>query len=92
MQLFVYYKFLEQEQADVKQRVQTMQAKLQQRFPRLLVQLMKRPTTDELGLVTWMETYDLGLSDLSDFKLELDRAAEQEKLPHPRRTEVFINC
>ena len=48
MQLFVYYKFLEQEQADVKQRVQTMQTKLQQRFPQLLVQLMKRPKTDEL--------------------------------------------
>jgi hypothetical protein len=53
---------------------------------------MRRPSPDELGQVTWMEIYDLGLSDFSVFKLELERAAEQEKLPQPRRTEVFINC
>jgi len=92
MQLFVYYKFLEEEQTDVKQRVQTMQAKLQQRFPRLLVQLMKRPTTDELGLVTWMETYDLSQIVFDDFKSELDRYSLELTLPQPRRNEQFVNC
>ena len=92
MQLFVYYKFLEQEQADVKQRVQTMQAKLQQRFPQLLVQLMKRPKTDELGLVTWMETYDLAQIVFDDFRSELDRYSLELTLPQPRRHEQFVNC
>lgn len=92
MQLFVYYKFLEEEQTDVKQRVQTMQAKLQQRFPQLLVQLMKRPKTDELGLVTWMETYDLSQIVFDDFKSELDRYSLELTLPQPRRNEQFVNC
>ena len=92
MQLFVYYKFLEEEQTDVKQRVQTMQTKLQQRFPRLLVQLMKRPKTDELGLVTWMETYDLSQIVFDDFKNELDRYSLELNLPQPRRNEQFVNC
>ena len=92
MQLFVYYKFLEEEQTDVKQRVQTMQTKLQQRFPRLLVQLMKRPKTDELGLVTWMETYDLSQIDFTDFKSELDRYSLELTLPQPRRNEQFVKC
>ena len=39
-----------------------------------------------------MEIYELGSSDLSVFKLELERAAAQEKLPNPRRTELFVNC
>ncbi|PHY06038.1 MAG: hypothetical protein CK528_11200 [Alcaligenaceae bacterium] len=92
MQLFVYYKFLEEEQADVKQRVQAMQAKLQQRFPQLLVQLMKRPKIDELGLVTWMETYDLSQIVFEDFKHELDRYSLELALPQPRRNEQFVNC
>lgn len=92
MQLFVYYKFLEEEQADVKQRVQTMQAKLQQRFSQLRVQLMKRPKTDELGLVTWMETYDLSQINFIDFKSELDRYTLELTLPQPRRNEQFVNC
>ena len=92
MKLFVYYKFLPDEYPELKTQVQRLQALLQTQFPQLSAQVMKRPTPDELGQVTWMEIYDLGSSDLSVFKLELDRAAEQEKLPHPRRTEVFINC
>jgi hypothetical protein len=39
-----------------------------------------------------MEIYDLGLSDFAVFKFELERAAEQEKLPQPRRTEQFVDC
>ena len=72
--------------------VQHMQMRMQTQFPQLSAQVMKRPTPDELGQVTWMEIYELGSSDLSVFKLELDRAAAQEKLPNPRRTELFVNC
>jgi hypothetical protein len=39
-----------------------------------------------------MEIYELGSNDFSVFKLELERAAEQEKLPQPRRTEQFVDC
>jgi hypothetical protein len=69
-----------------------MHLRLNKQFSQLSAQVMKRPAPDELGQVTWMEIYDLGSSDVSVFKLELDRAAEQEKLPHPRRTEQFVDC
>jgi Domain of unknown function (DUF4936) len=92
MKLFVYYKFLPTEYPELKTHVQQMQMRLQKQFLQLSAQIMKRPTPDELGQVTWMEIYDLGSSDFSVFKLELDRAAEQENLPHPRRTEQFVNC
>lgn len=92
MKLFVYYKFLPNQYPELKTLVQQMQMRLQKQFSQLSAQVMKRPTPDELGQVTWMEIYDLGSSDLSVFKLELDRAAAQEKLPQPRRTEHFVNC
>jgi len=92
MKLFVYYKFLPKQYPELKTLVQKVQVRLQTQFPQLSAQVMKRPTPDELGQVTWMEIYDLGSSDLSVFKLELDRAAEQEKLPQPRRTEQFVDC
>lgn len=72
--------------------VQQMQRRMQTKFAQLGAQVMKRPSPDELGQVTWMEIYDLGSNDVSIFKLELDRAAEQEKLPQPRRTEQFEGC
>jgi hypothetical protein len=92
MKLFVYYKFLPNQYPELKTHVQQMQVLLQTQFPQLSAQVMKRPTPDELGQVTWMEIYELGSSDLSVFKLELERAAAQEKLPNPRRTELFVNC
>lgn len=92
MKLFVYYKFMPNEHPELKTLVQQMQMRLQSQFPQLSAQVMKRPSSDELGQVTWMEIYDLGSSDFYAFKRELDRAAEQEKLPHPRRTEQFIEC
>ena len=87
-----YFKFLPNQYPELKTLVQQMQMRLQKQFSQLSAQVMKRPTPDELGQVTWMEIYDLGSSDLSVFKLELDRAAAQEKLPQPRRTEHFVNC
>jgi hypothetical protein len=92
MKLFVYYKFLPDEYPELKMHVQQMQMRLQKQFPQLSAQVMKRPAPDELGQVTWMEIYDLGSNDFSVFKLELERAAEQEKLPQPRRTEQFVDC
>jgi hypothetical protein len=92
MKLFVYYKFLPDAYPELKMHVQQMQMRLQKQFLQLGAQVMKRPSPDELGQVTWMEIYELGSNDFSVFKLELERAAEQEKLPQPRRTEVFINC
>jgi hypothetical protein len=92
MKLFVYYKFLPDKYPELKMHVQQMQMRLQTQFPQLSAQVMKRPSPDELGQVTWMEIYDLGLSDFSVFMLELERAAAQEKLPNPRRTELFVNC
>jgi hypothetical protein len=92
MKLFVYYKFLPDAYPELKMHVQQMQMRLQKQFLQLGAQVMKRPSPDELGQVTWMEIYDLGLSDFSVFKLELERAAEQEKLPQPRRTEQFVDC
>ena len=92
MKLFVYYKFLPDAYPELKTYVLQMQVQLQKQFPQLKAQVMKRPTPDELGQVTWMEIYDLGAGDFSLFKLELERTGEQEKLPHPRRTEQFINC
>jgi len=92
MKLFVYYKFLPDEYPELKMHVQQMQMRLQTQFPQLSSQVMRRPTPDELGQVTWMEIYDLGSGDLSAFTLELNRAAAQEKLPQPRRTEHFVNC
>jgi hypothetical protein len=92
MKLFVYYKFLPDGYPELKMQVQQMQMRLQKQFLHLSAQVMKRPSPDELGQVTWMEIYDLGLSDFSVFKLELERAAEQEKLPQPRRTEQFVDC
>ena len=92
MKLFVYYKFLPDEYPELKMRVQQMQMRLQTQFAQLSAQVMKRPSPDELGQVTWMEIYDLGSNDVSIFKLDLDRAAEQEKLPQPRRTEQFVGC
>lgn len=92
MKLFVYYKFLPDAYPELKIHVQQMQMRLQKQFLQLGAQVMKRPSPDELGQVTWMEIYELGSNDFSVFKLELERAAEQEKLPQPRRTEVFINC
>lgn len=92
MKLFVYYKFLPNQYPELKTLVQQMQMRLQKQFSQLSAQVMKRPSPDEHGQVTWMEIYDLGLNDFSVFKFELERAAEREKLPHPRRTEVFINC
>jgi hypothetical protein len=92
MKLFVYYKFLPDEYPELKMHVQQMQMRLRTQFAQLSAQVMRRPSPDELGQVTWMEIYDLGLSDFSVFKLELERAAEQEKLPQPRRTEQFVDC
>ena len=92
IKLFVYYKFLPDAYPELKMHVQQMQMRLQKQFLQLSADVMKRPTPDELGQVTWMEIYELGSSDLSVFKLELDRAAAQEKLPNPRRTELFVNC
>jgi hypothetical protein len=92
MKLFVYYKFLPDAYPELKIHVQQMQMRLQKQFLQLGAQVMKRPSPDELGQVTWMEIYELGSNDFSVFKLELERAAEQEKLPQPRRTEVFISC
>jgi len=92
MKLFVYYKFLPDAYPELKMHVQQMQMRLQKQFLQLGAQVMKRPSPDELGQVTWMEIYELVSNDFSVFKLELERAAEQEKLPQPRRTEVFINC
>jgi hypothetical protein len=92
MKLFVYYKFLPDSYPALKMHVLQMQIKLQKQFPQLKAQVMKRPTPDELGQVTWMEIYDLETSDFSVFTPELDRAVEQEKLPHPRRTEQFVDC
>ena len=92
MKLFVYYKFFPNQYPELKTHVQQMQMRLQTQFPQLSAQVMRRPSPDELGQVTWMEIYDFGLSDFSVFKLELERAAEQEKLPQPRRTEQFVDC
>ena len=92
MKLFVYYKFLPDEHPELKMHVQQMQLRLQTQFPQLSAQVMRRPLPDELGQVTWMEIYDLGLSDFAVFKFELERAAEQEKLLQPRRTEQFVDC
>jgi len=92
MKLFVYYKFLPDEYPELKMRVQHMQMRMQTQFVQLGAQVMKRPSPDELGQVTWMEIYDLGSNDFAVFKFELERAAEQEKLPQPRRTEQFVDC
>ena len=75
MKLFVYYKFLPDEHPELKMHVQQMQLRLQTQFPQLSAQVMRRPLPDELGQVTWMEIYDLGLSDFAVFKFELERAA-----------------
>lgn len=92
MKLFVYYKFLPLEQPALKARVEGMQGNLQKTFTALNAQLLKRPKPDELGQVTWMEIYDVSLADFDEFQVVLEQAAQQAKLPHPRRNEQFISC
>ena len=87
--IYIYFRADPARTDEVLQAFSLHQAQLTR--PRGALRLARRQE-DAPGQVTWMEIYELGSSDLSVFKLELDRAAAQEKLPNPRRTELFVNC
>ena len=75
MKLFVYYKFLPDEYPELKMHVQHMQMRMQTQFAQLGAQVMKRPSPDELGQVTWMEIYE-GVGDIDAFEQCLAAAAQ----------------
>ncbi len=91
MNLFVYYKFLPSEFPCILKSVESLQRQLQEEFSLVTCGLLKRPHPDETGHHTWMETYTLDKLDVERIKSRLDQLAQEEKLPSPRRNEIFIN-
>ena len=90
MILYVYFKFMVQDDPAVPGAVRAMQADLGQEFPQALSRLMKRPDADAEGRETWMETYEMPQADLVRFRSRLDQLAVLYRLPQPRRNEVFV--
>ena len=90
MILYVYFKFLVQDDSAVPGAVRAMQADLGREFPQVLSRLMKRPDADGEGRETWMETYEMPQADLARFRSRLDELAALNQLPQPRRNEVFV--
>ena len=90
MILYVYFKFVVQDDPAVPGAVRAMQADLGREFPQVLARLMKRPDADGEGRETWMETYELRQVDLARFRERLDQLAVLHHLPQPRRNEVFV--
>ena len=90
MILYVYFKFVVQDEPAVPGAVRAMQDDLRREFPSVRARLLKRPEADAQGRETWMETYDLPHADLARFRSRLEQLAEFHQLPQPRRTEVFV--
>jgi len=90
MILYVYFKFIVQDEPAVPGAVSAMQAVLGREFPQVLARLLKRPEADGEGRETWMETYEMPQADLARFRSRLDELAALYQLPQPRRNEVFV--
>jgi|AntAceMinimDraft_13_1070369.scaffolds.fasta_scaffold36073_2 hypothetical protein len=91
MYLFVYYKFDSTLSEQVHSRAQQLQSGLAAEFTLLDKALLKRPTTDDQPLTTWMESYQIHARDESRFQGRLQELATTLDLPQPRHTEVFVS-
>jgi len=90
MHIFVYYKFNSALSERVHRCAQALQETLATEFELLDMALLKRPTTDEQQITTWMESYRIDACDESRFQERLQALASTLDLPQPRHTEVFV--
>jgi uncharacterized iron-regulated membrane protein len=97
-ELFIYYRVHSVDAEASSAAVRAFQARLCERYPALLVRLLRRPGEVD-GSQTWMETYATDpMRNPDGITAELQAAIEaqaRQQLPAfdgPRHTEVFIAC
>jgi hypothetical protein len=88
--LFVYYKIERPWDDALLHQVRMFQRRLQEKWPGLSCELMRRPLLPSSTHGTWLEIYRHA-SGLSDQMIEaISELAQAQGLPAPRMAEVFV--
>lgn len=88
--LFVYYKIGQVQHNLLLVKAADFIDALQQQFPSLGVQLMKRPEASAQGVETWMEVYRHPGGVDREMMHSIEQLAIARGMPEPRLSEVFV--